>query len=102
MAQIDKWLTPEGLAKIGSLAKNGLTNKKIAACMDVAQSTLQKWIKDYPPIALAIRTNREAVYIQEADKYNAEMVLLEKAAAGDANAKRQLMIMYTKKYSLMY
>ena len=55
----EKWLEPEGLAKIEMWARQGLTHADIAANMQIARTTLEVWKKDHPDILEAIKKGNE-------------------------------------------
>jgi DNA invertase Pin-like site-specific DNA recombinase len=45
----------------GWLARDGKTNDEIATALGISRSTLQEWIKKYPKLSDAIKTNKEVV-----------------------------------------
>lgn len=45
MAKYEKWLTPDGLVRIGGWARDGLTDEQIAHNMGISRSTLNAWKK---------------------------------------------------------
>ena len=59
-----EWLTKEGLLKLESWARDGLTNEQIAKNIGVTRKTLQEWIKKYSDISNALKKGKEVVDIE--------------------------------------
>lgn len=74
----EKWLEPEGLAKIEMWARQGLTHADIAANMQVARTTLEAWKKDHPDILEAIKKGNETADLR------VENALYKRACGYDA------------------
>lgn len=64
MAKYEYWLTPEGLLKLESWARDGLTDEQIAANAGITRSTLGEWKKKYSDISDALKKGKEVVDIQ--------------------------------------
>lgn len=58
-SKAEKWLTREGLLKIGGWARDGLTEEQIAKNMGVSRSTLSEYKNKYPDILDAIKNSKE-------------------------------------------
>lgn len=58
------WLTPDGLLKLESWARNGMTDEQLAERMNITPSTLYEWKKRYPEISEALKKGKEVVDIQ--------------------------------------
>jgi hypothetical protein len=58
------WLTPEGLLRLESYARDGLTDEQIARNMNISIATLYNWKKDYLEILEALKRGKEVVDIQ--------------------------------------
>ena len=58
-SKILKWLEPNKLLLIESWTSDGLTMKQIAYNMGIGESTLYKYINDYPELANAIDNGRD-------------------------------------------
>jgi len=54
-----KWLTPEGLILLEGWARDGLTDKEIAAKIKITSSTLYDWMSKYPDISEALKKGKE-------------------------------------------
>lgn len=59
-----EWLTHEGLLKIESWARNGLTDEQIAHNMGIRCSTLYEWKKKYSEISESLKKGKEVVDIE--------------------------------------
>lgn len=59
-----EWLQPEGLLKIESWARDGLTDEQIAENMGISRSTLNEWKKKYPDISDTLKRGKDIVDIQ--------------------------------------
>lgn len=59
-----EWLTPEGLLKLESWARDGLIDEQIAANIGIRRPTLYAWKKEHPDIADALKKGKEVVDIQ--------------------------------------
>lgn len=58
------WLTSEGLLKLESWARDGLTDEQIAHNIGIHPATLYEWKKNYPKINESLKTGKEVVDIQ--------------------------------------
>lgn len=58
------WLTPEGLLKLESWARDGLTDEQLAERMNITPSTLYEWKKRYSEISESLKRGKEIVDIQ--------------------------------------
>lgn len=59
-----EWLTKDGLLKIESWARDGLTNEQIAKNIGITRKTLQEWINKYSDISNALKKGKEVVDIE--------------------------------------
>ena len=59
-----EWLTKEGLLKLESWARDGLTNEQIAKNIGITRKTLQEWINKYSDISNALKKGKEVVDIE--------------------------------------
>lgn len=57
----EKWLTQQGLEQLEEWARQGITNDQIAYNMGISQSTLYRWMKDYPNMTDAIDRGKRPV-----------------------------------------
>lgn len=55
------WISPEGLIKLGGLARDGLTDEQIAEKIRVSRSTLNEWKKKYPDISDTLKRGKEII-----------------------------------------
>lgn len=60
----EKWLTPEGLLKLGAWSRDGLTQEDIAHNCGCSLSTFKEWVKKYPAISDALKRGREVADIR--------------------------------------
>ncbi|MEW4414440.1 transposase [Clostridium sp. AN503] len=58
------WLTPDGLLKLESWARDGLTDEQLAERMNITPSTLYEWKKRYSEISESLKKGKEVVDIQ--------------------------------------
>lgn len=58
------WLTKDGLTRIESWARDGLTNTQIAKNMGIAASTLQEWVKKFPEFSDTLKKGKEPIDFQ--------------------------------------
>lgn len=58
------WLTPDGLLKLESWARDGLTDEQLAERMNITPSTLYEWKKRYSEISESLKRGKEIVDIQ--------------------------------------
>lgn len=58
------WLTPEGLLKLESWARDGLTDEQIAENIGINPATLYDWKKKYAEISKTLKKGKEVVDIQ--------------------------------------
>lgn len=56
-----KWLEPENLIRLEGWARDGLTDKVIAANIGITPSTLYEWKKSYPEISESLKNGKEVV-----------------------------------------
>lgn len=57
----EQWLTEEGLLKLESWARDGLTDEQIAVNMGIGYSTLQTWKTKYQDIKDSLKRGKEVV-----------------------------------------
>lgn len=55
----EKWLTDDGLLRIGGWARDGLTEEQIAKNMGVSRSTLSEWKKKFPDLLDALKNSKD-------------------------------------------
>lgn len=67
------WITSDGLKRLESWARDGLTNEQIAKNIGCHVSTLQAWIKKYKEIAEALKSGKRPV------DFEVENTLLKRA-----------------------
>lgn len=60
----EQWLTEDGLLKLESWARDGLTDEQIAKNMNIAISTLYEWKKVYSEISESMSRGKEIVDIE--------------------------------------
>lgn len=84
------WLTLDGLLKLESWAREGLTDEQIVENIGINPATLYDWKKKYPEISEALKKGKEIVDIQvenallkRALGYLYEEVRIEKTADGE-------------------
>lgn len=73
MAKYHEWLTKDGLDAIESYARDGLTDKQIAANIGVAERTFTNWKKQHSAINAALKKGKQPV------DFEIENKLLQKA-----------------------
>ena len=73
----EKWISGDGLTKVGGWARDGLTLDEIAHNIGISRASLYKWMDRFPEFAKAINKGREVVDIQ------VENALLKKALGYD-------------------
>ena len=76
------WITPEGLLKLESWARDGLVDEDIAENMGISRSTLSEWKKKYPDISDTLKKGKEIVDIQ------VENALFKRALGGIHEVKK--------------
>lgn len=76
-ARYAEWLTSDGLLRIESWARDGLTEKQIAHNMGVNVKTLWDWKTKFSPICNALKKGKEPVDIE------VENALLKRALGYD-------------------
>ena len=59
-----EWLTSEGMLKLESWARDGLTDEQIAEKIKITRETLSQWKKKYPIISDTLKKGKEVVDIQ--------------------------------------
>ena len=62
--KFEKWLEPEGLLKLESWARDGLTDAQIASNMGINLCTLYDWKNKYPNISDTLKRGKEIIDIQ--------------------------------------
>lgn len=63
-ANVNDWLTDEGLILLEAWARDGLTNEQISKKVGCNPDTLYKWMKRYSEISEALKKGKEVVDIQ--------------------------------------
>lgn len=58
------WLSTEGLLKLESWARDGLTDEQIAQNIGIKRQTLYDWKNKYPDISDSLKRGKEVVDIQ--------------------------------------
>lgn len=58
------WISPEGLLKLESWAREGLTDEQIASNIGISRSTLNKWKNDFSDISDTLKKGKEVIDIQ--------------------------------------
>lgn len=71
------WISPEGLLKLESWAREGLTDEQIASNIGITRKTLYSWKEKYGNICNALKKGKEIVDIQ------VENALLKRALGYD-------------------
>lgn len=84
------WLTSDGLLKLESWARDGLTDEQIAENIGINPATLYDWKKKYTKISESLKKGKEVVDIQvenallkRALGYSYEEVKTEETADGE-------------------
>lgn len=67
------WLTPDGLQRLESWARDGLTDEQIAANIGVSKSTFYKWKREHAQFSDAIKKGKAPV------DFEVENALLKRA-----------------------
>lgn len=57
----EEWLTPDGLKRVESWARDGLTDKQIAANIGISETSLKTWKKRFPAISDALKKGKGPV-----------------------------------------
>lgn len=57
----EDWITPEGLLKVEGWARDGLTDKQIAANIGIRAGTLYDWKNRFPDFSEALKKGKEVV-----------------------------------------
>ena len=57
----EDWITPEGLLKVEGWARDGLTDKQIAANIGIRAGTLYDWKNRFPDFSEALKKGKEIV-----------------------------------------
>lgn len=57
----DEWVTPDGLLQIRGWARDGYTDKQIAANIGIGETTFCAWKKRYPEIVETLKRGRRPV-----------------------------------------
>lgn len=84
MANVDRWLSPEGLMLIECWARDGLTLTQISQKMNISCKTLWEWRIFYPEIEDAINRSKEVV------DYQVENALLKLALGGEKKTTKTI------------
>lgn len=58
---VTKWVTDEGLKRIESWARDGLTNAQICHNIGIAEGTLYRWQNEHPELKKAIKDGKRPV-----------------------------------------
>lgn len=61
ISKYQEWLTQEGLLKIEGWARDGCTDKEIAANIDINPDTLYTWKKKFPILADTLKKGKDVV-----------------------------------------
>lgn len=77
MAKYQEWLTADGLARIESWARDGLTDKQIATNIGIGESTFTMWKKKYSSIVDALKKGKRPI------DFEVENLLLKRARGYD-------------------
>lgn len=86
------WLTPEGLLKLESWARDGLTDEQLAKNMGINPATLYEWKKKYSEISETLKRGKEVVDIQ------VENALLKRALGYDYEEETKEMTYATNEF----
>ena len=73
----DEWLTDDGLLRIQSWARDGLTNDQIAHNIGVSGRSFADWVSRFPSLSSALKKGKEPVDIE------VENALLKRALGYD-------------------
>ena len=60
-AKVVDWITEDGLKRINSWARDGLTNAQIAYNIGIVEATLYRWQNEYPEVKKAIKDGKRPV-----------------------------------------
>jgi transposase-like protein len=63
-ARYNYWLSADGLTRLEAYARDGLTDKQIAANMKIAPKTLYVWMKAHSRIKVALERGKEIVDVE--------------------------------------
>ncbi len=85
----EEWLQPEGLLKIESWSRNGLTKEDIAHNMGISLTTLKDWSKKYPPISTALKRGKEVA------DFRMENALYERGLGGIHEVKKTFKVKHS-------
>lgn len=79
--KFEPWITEDGILKLSSWARNGLTDSEIAEKMGIVESTLNEWKKKFPQLSESLKRGKEIVDIEvensllkKAHGYNAKIL----------------------------
>lgn len=72
-----EWLTEANLKRVESWARDGLSDKQIAANMTITTTTFYDWLKKYPAFSDALKKGKEPV------DFEVENALLKRAKGYD-------------------
>lgn len=75
------WLTDDGLTLLRGWAREGLTNKELSLKMGVSRQTLQRWCREEPVLARALRDGKESA------DFKVENALYKTAMEGNVAAQ---------------
>ena len=88
-----EWLEADNILLIQSLARNGLSDEKIAHNMGIAYSTLKIWKDKYPSLLESLKRGKEVIDVE------VENALL-KRALGDGNVIESERREFENRYSV--
>lgn len=78
------WITKDGLQRIESWARDGLTNEQIAKNMGCNVSTLYAWVEKYPDIKDALKKGKQPI------DFEVENTLLKRALGFEYKETRKI------------
>lgn len=82
----EKWLSGDGLLKLGAWARNGLTNEQIAHNIGVSRKTLQEWLKKFDVLRETLARDRETADIE------VENAVFKRACGYTAKVKKHMSV----------
>lgn len=86
----DEWLTKDGLARIESWARDGLTDKQIAKNMGVSERSFTDWKRMFPAIVATLKKGKAPV------DFEVENALLKSALGHTVKVKKPFKIKTVK------
>lgn len=75
--KFEEWLKPDGLTRLESWARDGLTNEQISAKIGVSTVTLYDWFNRFPDILNAVKKGKAPI------DFEVENALLKRAKGYD-------------------